>query len=249
VSFKLDHAFKLMYQRLADFIIENRDFGRARIILEAGCGSGQLTIPLVKKLMKTGENFKVIAFDISAGPYEGDLEILNEILRRENLEKFITPMKGDVTNINTIDDESVDLVLSNEFFCELDKRSLEMALQDFYRILKPNGQMVHGELNPVPENEAQKLVIKANAHSLETMQPKPEWFSPFSDEVAAMMHKTGFKNIIVRYFETNIKIDFDTAIERLKQWKTDPTFIEKRLNDIKRYGLEYPIEHVIFCEK
>jgi hypothetical protein len=63
------------------------------------------------------------------------------------------------------------------------------------------------------------------------------------------MHKIGFKNITVKYFETKLKMDFDTAIRRLKQWKTDPAFIEKRLNDLKKYGLEFPVEHVVFCEK
>ena len=246
----MEHAFKSMYERLADFITKNRDFNKATVILEAGCGSGQLTIPLVKKLMKTKEAcFKFIAFDISAGPYKGNLEILKKRIRKEKLGKFVIPIKGDVRNMNTIDDESVDLIVSNELFCELDRKSLKMALKEFHRILKPAGQMVHGELNPVPENEAQKLVIEANAHSLDTMQPKPEWFSPFVDEVAISMHKIGFKNITVKYFETNLKMDFDTAIKKLKQWKTDPSFIEKRLNDLRRYGLEYPIEHFIFCEK
>jgi ubiquinone/menaquinone biosynthesis C-methylase UbiE len=239
-----------MYERLADFITKNRDFNKATVILEAGCGRGQLTIPLVKKLMKTRKvDFKFIAFDISVGPYKGDLDVLKKRIRKEKLGKFIMPIEGDVTNMNIIDDESVDLIVSNELFCELDKKGLEMALKEFHRILKPTGQLVHGELNPVPENEAQKLVIEANARSLETMQPKPEWFSPFSDEVAIEMHKIGFKNITVKYFETKLKMDFDTAIRRLKQWKTDPAFIEKRLNDLKKYGLEFPVEHVVFCEK
>jgi ferrous iron transport protein B len=37
--------------------------------------------------------------------------------------------------------------------------------------------MVHGTLSPFPENEAQMLLIEADAHALETVQPKPEWFS------------------------------------------------------------------------
>jgi hypothetical protein len=63
------------------------------------------------------------------------------------------------------------------------------------------------------------------------------------------MHKTGFKNIEVKYFETNVKMGFSEAIEKLREWKIDPAYIEKHLNDLKRYGLEYPMEHVIFCEK
>ncbi|MDH5481309.1 MAG: class I SAM-dependent methyltransferase [Candidatus Bathyarchaeota archaeon] len=245
----MEQAFKLMYERLADFMMKNRDFDKASVILEAGCGMGQLTIPLVNRLRNIKESFKIIAFDISAVPYEGDLEILRKRIMKEKLKEFITPMKGNVRNMKAIDDANVDLIVSNELFCELNRNGLEQALKEFYRILKPNGQMAHGELSPIPENEAQKLVVQANAHSLETMEPKLEWFSPYSDEIAVLMHKIGFKNLVVKYFETNLKMDFDTAIRKLGEWKTDPVFIEEHLNDLQRYGLEYPIEHVIFCEK
>jgi ubiquinone/menaquinone biosynthesis C-methylase UbiE len=234
---------------LADFIIENLDFERISVILEAGCGSGQLTIPFVRKVNEIKENFKVIAFDISSGPYEGDLDVLKERIEKEKLDKFVVTVKGDVRDMKAIEDESIDLIISNELFCDLDRKGLESVLMEFYRILKPNRQMAHGELNPTAENEAQKLLIETNAYSLETLQPKPEWFSPFSDEVAALMHKIGFKNIKVEYFETHVKMNFNKAIEKLKEWKTDPAFIERRLNDLKRYGIEFPMEHVIFCEK
>jgi len=234
---------------LADFIIENLDFERISVILEAGCGSGQLTIPFVRKVNEIKENFKVITFDISSGPYEGDLDVLKERIEKEKLDKFVVTVKGDVRDMKAIEDESIDLIISNELFCDLDRKGLESVLMEFYRILKPNRQMAHGELNPTAENEAQKLLIEANAYSLETLQPKPEWFSPFSDEVAALMHKIGFKNIKVEYFETNVKMNFNKSIEKLKEWKTDPAFIERRLNDLKRYGMEFPMEHVIFCEK
>jgi ubiquinone/menaquinone biosynthesis C-methylase UbiE len=238
-----------MYKRLADFIIKNLDFERISVILEAGCGSGQLTIPFVRKVNEIKANFKVTAFDVSSGSYEGDLDILKERIEKEKLDKFVATVKGDVRDMKAIEDESVDLIISNELFCELDKNGLERAIKEFYRILKPNRQMAHGELNPIPENEAQRRLIEANAYSLETSQPKPQWFSPFSDEVAALMHKIGFKNITVKYFETNVKMDFSTAIKKLKEWKTDPAFIERRLNDLKRYCLEFPIEYVIFCGK
>ncbi|NWG11898.1 hypothetical protein HXY33_09175 [Candidatus Bathyarchaeota archaeon] len=63
------------------------------------------------------------------------------------------------------------------------------------------------------------------------------------------MHKIGFKNITVEYFETDAKMDFNTATKKLREWKTDPAFIKKHLNDVRRHGLEYPMEHVIFCRK
>lgn len=246
---KLESAFRLMYERLASFLVQNLDFKKILIILEAGCGRGQLTIPFVKKVMEIKESFKVIAFDISTGPYERDLDILKGKIGKERLQRFIMPVRGDVRNMEAVDDESVDLIISNELLCDLDRKGLERALQEFYRILRPNGQMAHGELIPIPENDAQRLLIEADTHSLKTSLPKPDWFSPFSDEVAALMHETGFKNITVKYFETNVKIGFTKAIEKLKKWNTDTAFIKRHLQDIKRHGLELPMEHIIFCKK
>jgi len=245
----LEKAVRLMYERLAAFLVENLDFERVSTILEAGCGSGQLTMPFVRRLMEVKQGFNVIALDLSAGPYRGHLDVLKARVRREELEQLIMPMNGDVRNVDVIGDESVDLVFSNETLCELDRDGLEKALRGFYRVLKPDRQMVHGELMQAFENDAQRLVIEANVHSLETSLPKPPWVSPFSDEVAAFLHKIGFKDITVKYFETNVKIGFKAALKKLKQWRVDPVFVKEHLQEIKRHGLEYPMEHLIFCRK
>lgn len=248
--FRLEKAVKNMYERLAVFAVGNIDFEKVSTILEVGCGSGQLTLPFVRQVMRVKPRFRVIALDLSIGPYMGHLEILKTRLHEEGLEELVVPLNADVRNMDAISDESVDLVISNETFCELDRDGLEKTLREFCRVLKFGGQMVHGELIQAFENEAQKLMIEANLHSLETSLPRPEWVSPSSDDVAAMMHKIGFKDIRVRYFETNVTFrEFNAALKKLKQWHVDPAFIKKRIQDIKRYGLEYPMAHLIFCRK
>jgi ubiquinone/menaquinone biosynthesis C-methylase UbiE len=237
-----------MYDRLADFLIENLDFHGVSVILEAGCGRGQLTIPFAKKVMRILREFKIIAFDVSSGPYKGDLGLLQERARGEHLEKFIVTVKGDIRDMGAIEDESIDILISNELFCDLDRKGLEKALKEFRRILRPKGQMAHGELIPVPENPAQKLLIEADS-SMESLMRKYEWFSPFSDEVAVLMHKLGFKNITAKYFEPDVRLSFNDAVEQLRKWNTDPSFIEEHTDELKKHGLEFPIEHVVFCKK
>lgn len=239
-----------MYERLAFFLVENLDFEKVSTILEVGCGSGQLTIPFFRKIMQIKPSFRVVALDLSAGPYEGHLEILKNRLREEKIEALITPVDADVRNMDIIEDESVDLVVSNETLCELDSVGLDLALGECYRVLKSGGQMVHGELIQAFENDAQRLMIEANLHSLETSLPRPEWVSPFSDEVAALLHKIGFKDITVRYFETNVKFGgLEVVLKKLRQWHIDPVFVKEHFQDIETYGLEYPMEHVVFCKK
>ena len=57
-----------------------------------------------------------------------------------------------------------------------------MALQEFYRVLKSGGQMVHGELIQAFENDAQRLMIEANLHSARAttifMKQKDPFYSP-----------------------------------------------------------------------
>lgn len=245
----MNPLIELMYDRLADFFIDNLKLNEASVILEAGCGRGQLTIPLAKKAKEIMRDFEIIAFDASAGPYEHALDVLKEKVMKESLEKFIVTIEGDVRNMKAIDGESVDVVISNELFCDLGREGLEKALDEFYRILKLDGQMAHGELSPVPENAAQKLLIEADSYSLETLTPEYEWFSPFSDEVAAIMHKVGFKEIMVKYFETRVRLSFSDGVKQLREWNINPAFIEKRVDDLKKHGLEFPMEHVVFCKK
>jgi len=230
-------------------MIDNLDVGKVYTILEAGCGIGQLTVPFVRKLEQIKKDFRYIAYDFFAGPYEGNLGVFNRMVREERLQRRIEAIRGRVESMGMIEDESIDLIISNELFPDLNRSSLGKTLQEFYRTLKPNGQMAHGELSPISENEGQTLLVESDAYSLETTQPPPEWFSPSSDEVSALMHKTGFKDIIVKYFETKVKMKYQTAIAQLKKWKVDPVFVERRRDDIKRFGLELPMEHVIFCKK
>ena len=244
----LEAAKKEWYERLTEFMVGLINLKDLKIVLEAGCGSGRLTLPLMAKLDR---RCKIVAYDFSAGPYKGDLEILKKAVVAEKIENEIEFVKGDVRDMKAIAEETVDLIVSNELFCDLEEAGLKQALKEFYRILKHGGQMVHAELSPVAENEAQRLLIEANLYySLETMLPEGAyWFSPTVDDVAALMHKIGFRDIQVRFFETDLRLVYEVAVEQLRQWRIDERFVKKYEKDLREYGIEFPLEHVIFCEK
>lgn len=239
---------KNIRSRLADFILENINLDIS-IILEVGCGEGQLTIPFTNKISKYIKDFKVVAYDLSIGPYSKSIDILKKKIQQAELLNLITIIQGDVRKIDHFEDNSVDFIFSNDLFCDLDRIGLEKALNEFYRILRKNGQMVHAEYSPAYENISQKLFIEADMHSLETALPRPDWFSPFSDELAALMHKVGFRDITIKYFETGLRYEYEKAIEVLRNWTVDPKFIEEHKKDLRKYGIESPLEHVIFCTK
>jgi hypothetical protein len=83
---------------------------------------------------------------------------------------------------------------------------------------------------------------------LKAYGPKPKWFSPFSDEIAGLMHKIGFRDIDVKYFETDVNMGYKEAVAYLKGW-VKQSFIKTHQKQLRKYGIEFPIEHVIFCKK
>ncbi|MFX1286293.1 MAG: class I SAM-dependent methyltransferase [Promethearchaeota archaeon] len=246
---KLKPTVELMYNRLAEFILNEIELTENMTILEGGCGRGQLTIPLINLIEKKIHNYQYFAVDLSSGPYEHALDSLREKIAIKEWDTRIEVLEGDVTAINGVTDEFFSLILSNELFCDLGRMGLNKALSEFYRILKSNGQMCHSELIPFPANYPQELFIKADSYSIETVTSEYEWFSPCADEVIALMYKTGFREFKVKYFETNIKLAFNDALEELKGWHIDEGFIHTYENELKEHGIEYPLSHVIYCRK
>src|SRR6266568_4310436 len=112
----LETARTRYYDRLATHFMEQIGQRRPRVILEAGCGKGQLTIPLISKLPR---NVKMIAIDSSAGPYAGWLKELAKKLRTDGSEKRVRLIRSDARRIKSVEDESVDVVVSNELLCDL----------------------------------------------------------------------------------------------------------------------------------
>lgn len=245
---ELEDAKGLWYERLAESIAGLVDWKDVSVLLEAGCGRGQLTMPLVRRL---GGKCKIIAYDVSSGPYEGDLDVLKRKVMADGLAGAIQTVEGDVRNMLAISDESVDLIVSNELFGELNKAGLEQAMREFYRVLKGGRQMVHAELSPAAENRAQEMLIEANLHySLETMVPEGAyWLSPTVDDMAVSMHRAGFRDVQACFLETDMRLVYEVAVEQLKRWKIDPVFMEKHKKDLREYGIEFPSEHVVICKK
>lgn len=249
---QLDEAWKNMHFRLADFITKQiEDINQIYFVFEAGCSSGNLTIPFAKNINRSCKLKSYFAYDLWLGPYREGLPELRKAVVNEGLKDFVEIVKGNVRQIG-IADEKIDLIVSNELFCDLDRSSLSSALKEFYRILKCGGQMVHSELDSIAENKAQELLIKADLeYSLESLPFEGErWFSPPVQELSNLIYEVGFKDIQVSFFKTNLRLSYEIAIEQFKRWKVDTnSFLKKYRSELKKYGIELPKMHVISCRK
>jgi ubiquinone/menaquinone biosynthesis C-methylase UbiE len=222
------------YDQLATHFLKQIGRRQARVILEAGSGKGQLTIPLLAKLPR---NVRMIAIDSSEGPYAGWLKELARKLRTDGLEKRVQLIRSDARRIKGVEDESVDIVVSNELLCDLPYDSeLEKALREFYRILRPGGLMIHGEWSSSPTAEPQAFLIK-------------HWPSWTPDQLFAIMRKNGFHDFQVTYFGTTIHFGYESAIEELRSWGAGETLLKRYDKVLKRDGIELPFEHIVRCQK
>ena len=222
------------YDRLADHFV--REIGSHRIwtIVEAGCGRGQLTIPLLGKLpTSTG----MIVVDSSKGPYTGWLNELAAILHRRRLEHRVRVVDSDVRHLDDVDNESVDVVVSNELLCDLPRKAqLQNALREFYRVLRPGGVMVHGEWSSYPTAEPPGLLIR-------------HWPSWTPDQLFALMRATGFQRFRATYFDTTIHLGYENAVEELRTWGWTDRLLKHQDRLLKKQGIEIPFEHLISCKK
>jgi ubiquinone/menaquinone biosynthesis C-methylase UbiE len=230
----LSKAWTGYYDRLADHFIELIGQRRFQVILEAGCGKGQLTIPLLRRLPP---KVQLIAIDSSKGPYKGWLTELGRKLRTAGLERRVQAIKSDARRIRGIEDATIDIVVSNELLCDLpDDFQLEKALSEFYRILQPGGLMIHGEWSSAPAAEPQAFLVK-------------HWPSWTPDQLFSIMRKRGFRKFQVTYFGTTIRFGYANAVEELRTWGASETFLRRNNEMLRREGIELPYEHMIRCEK
>jgi SAM-dependent methyltransferase len=108
------------------------DFGLIddRIVLDAGAGSGRITLPIAARARK------VYALD----PAPGLLALLEERLRRHNITN-VELLRGVFRRI-PLPDESVDAIISCSAFGPLEVRGGVCGLNEFYRVIRPGGRLV-----------------------------------------------------------------------------------------------------------
>jgi ubiquinone/menaquinone biosynthesis C-methylase UbiE len=222
------------YDRLANHFVREIGSNRIHTILEAGCGRGQLTIPLLGKLPTST---RMIAVDSSKGPYAGWLNELSTALHRRRLEYRVRVVYSDVRHLDDVDGESVDVVVSNELLCDLPRKpQLQKALEEFYRVLRTGGIMVHGEWSSYPTAGPKGLMIK-------------HWPSWTPDQLFVIMRDAGFHSFRVTYFDTTMQLGHENAVEELRTWGWTERLLKQNYRLLEQQGIELPFEHVIRCQK
>lgn len=139
------------------------------LLVEIGCGKGQLTIPLAKQT----ENLQIIAIDSYRRPYSRkDYTELISGLERGRLKRRVHVVVSDYSHwLSRQPGEKFGGVISSEFLPEIDSIGLRKFLADCERIIKPGGVTLHSFLSPVARNRGQRLLIEADSDAKWTKDP------------------------------------------------------------------------------
>jgi len=231
---ELDFPWKQQYRMLA------KEFARllpkSGMIVEVGCGEGQLTIPLARLVRS-----RFVTVDSFAWPYATGYRSLLDKLSKQKLKRQITLVKRDYRNFLLAQKEDLfGAVISSEFLPEIDSKQTPAFLSECHRILKPDGITVHSFLSSVPKNKRQSLLIEADTNPKWTKTPPEEWFSPTRNLVTRELRYAGFKAIKTFRLESNLVAKGEAARQLLRDWDVKEAFWKSHKPFLISEGLEIP---------
>jgi cyclopropane fatty-acyl-phospholipid synthase-like methyltransferase len=219
-------------------------------IAEIGCGTGRLTV-LLMKLLDSSQFVLVDRFaDTRTGSYSHSYESLKANLKKAKLTGRAHIVVSDYLKwVRTQSDESYDGVISCEFLPEITMHGMSSFIQESYRVLKSGGVTVHCFWSPTPRNSRQRLVITADSDPAWTRTPPLEWFSPKPSSVMSEFRKAGFKHVSKATVMSHLFLKGEAAKSELKRWEVRSTFYERYRKSLEKVGLEFPDWIIISAER
>jgi len=203
------------YKSLAEFLASTLK-GR---VLEAGSGRGQLSLPLFSL-----GTFELFCIDLSV---EG-LKMLRsgaEGIRAIGASSCALPFR----------EESFDFIVSNFMIDWLDETELERSFEEFFRVLKPQGEAVIMDIYTRADKPEKRISIE-QAFEENNLDPSARLWKP--EEVLEVAEKAGFERASLEYFDWGIKFDYEEAKLQLEMWGARKEFIESRDEILRSRGME-----------
>jgi len=242
---KVDDALFEYHLELVSFIKNKIKNIACRKIVEIGSGPGTFTLPLLKEF---GGNFEIFyCIDSYLGPYSKDRQVLETKLAAKDIRNKVKIIEKNALEMDSLLSE-IDLVIGHEVFCTLSPKHLRRVISVCYNVLGPGGRLIHSDFAPFALNRSEELVQIINDYSEEDLSEIP-WFSPPAEELAKISYKCGFREINLDYIKLPIKFKNTAALGLLRRWQTKNEFIDKYHAELTEFGIEFPMEQILYCRK
>jgi ubiquinone/menaquinone biosynthesis C-methylase UbiE len=160
--------------------VNPRDLINNPKILYVGVGGG---MELLQFAYFSRQKSGVVGIDVVDEMLEASRNNFKEAEQKNDWFKsdFVELKKGDALSL-PVEDESIDVAAQNCLFNIFTKEDLKMALEEMYRVLKPNGRLVLSD--PVSENEMPEALLndeKLRALCLSGALPLKEYIKMITD--------------------------------------------------------------------
>ena len=232
---ELETAWSQQYARLAEHF--SRMLPQVGVLVEIGCGKGQLTIPLADRISR----LKIVGVDRFKGPYsKNHTELLSALSNRGRKIGIKVVVSDYYPWLASQPDSKYDAIVSSEFLPEIDSKRTREFFAESYRVLKPGGRTVHSFLSPEPRNARQRRLIEADSKPRWTKTPPEEWFSPTPKLVLEYLKLAGFKKPRMVRVRSGLVIRSTAAKELLKDWDIRQSYWKSHRGVLEREGLEIP---------
>ncbi len=123
-------------------------------VLDYGCGPGGYVSPVSRAIGLSGALYALDAIPIA-------LEMVNKIVAKNKLKNVKTILSDCATGLKN---EKLDVVLLYDVFHDLSDQNA--ALNEFYRVLKPNGQLSFSD-HHMQENDITSKITEAGLFKLQ----------------------------------------------------------------------------------
>jgi len=207
------------------------------VLVEIGCGKGQLTIPLAERLSRC----QIIGVDRFRGSYsQAQTELLSNLAslgKNLAIKVIVSDYQAWLSNQQN---SKYDAIISSEFLPEIDSRSMRSFFVESYRVLKAGGTTIHSFLSPRPRNARQGRLIEADSDPRWTKTPPAEWFSPPARRVLEYLRLAGFKRPMRARLRSGLVIRSTVAREVLKDWDVRQSYWKSHRKELEKEGLEIP---------
>lgn len=180
-----DYLSKDQYNNMIKELLDDLKLNKTSKILDAGCGAGAFS-----KVVKSYGTTDIYGVDF--------VQELVEFAKKEIPEG--TFYHKSIDDLSIFEDNTFDYVLSNGVFLYLTLENAKKALQEFKRVVKPNGIVFIGDINDYEKKHIYNNLRKTtHKKSPDHLHLKKSFFNIDQLQVQKIVdyENTGFKDLVI----------------------------------------------------